>query len=615
MRRPAISAALTGAVFYFCFAIMGVSGLAWYGFSRMNDASRVIIDDWLPSVHRTAEINSAFADLRVLIRDDIIETDPEGITALSKRIEEQQAMLDTLLARYADFISDPTERVMYDVLVKNFRDYATQITGLNKLNRDNRDEVQIYLKYTLVPRAKLTTQAMARLIAFNRDGAEQAGASSTDLFQSIMTQLWVVLGIVLAASAAALAYVTKGIIAPLGALTSYMAKLASGDSGSPVPFKERADEIGAMAGAVAVFREAVIAKAHEIELDAGRRRAKIERMEAERQAEEAANRRLSQATSSLAAGLQRMADGDLSFQLTQDLSEEFEPLRQDFNRSVRQLSDVLCSITQSVITMEQSTREIANGAGDLSLRTERQASSLEETAASLDEITSNVANSTRRTDEARAMSRKANESAAISLEVVQQAEEAMRRIEARSEEIANIIGVIDEIAFQTNLLALNAGVEAARAGEQGRGFAVVAQEVRELAQRSASAAKEIKALIRSSSHEVDKGVGLVRQTGEALKTIGTFIADVNRHMDDISGSAREQAIGLSEVNTAVNQMDQVTQSNAVMVEQSTVAVNALSIEAMRLRDLVAQFQLPGEGRMEDHRHERVNPARAVGAYA
>lgn len=192
---------------------------------------------------------------------------------------------------------------------------------------------------------------------------------------------------------------------------------------------------------------------------------------------------------------------------------------------------------------------------DLSKRTEQQAASLEETAAALDEITANVSNASKRADEARTVAIDANNSAAHSGAVVANAVKAMQRIEESSRQISNIIGVIDEIAFQTNLLALNAGVEAARAGDAGKGFAVVAREVRELAQRSAKAAKEIKDLIRNSSTEVESGVKLVRDTGEALKTIEQYVVTINQHMDAIATSSREQSLGLAEVNTAVNQMD------------------------------------------------------------
>ncbi len=167
----------------------------------------------------------------------------------------------------------------------------------------------------------------------------------------------------------------------------------------------------------------------------------------------------------------------------------------------------------------------------------------------------------------------------------------MGRIEESSGQISSIIGVIDDIAFQTNLLALNAGVEAARAGEAGKGFAVVAQEVRELAQRSANAAKEIKDLVGKSSIEVGTGVRLVRETGEALRAIESHIVTINQHMDSIATSSREQSVGLSEVNTAVNQMDQVTQQNAAMVEEANAAGATLATEAGRLRELIGQFQL------------------------
>jgi methyl-accepting chemotaxis protein len=216
----------------------------------------------------------------------------------------------------------------------------------------------------------------------------------------------------------------------------------------------------------------------------------------------------------------------------------------------------------------------------------------------VEEITANVVNSTQRTEEARGVASQANSSAVQSSEVVGQAEDAMRRIEESSKQISNIIGVIDEIAFQTNLLALNAGVEAARAGEAGRGFAVVAQEVRELAQRSANAAKEIKELIHNSSSEVSSGVDLVRKASEALRTIGGFITEINTHMDAIAISAKEQSTGLSEVNQAVNSMDQTTQQNAAMVEESNAASSELAVEAGKLRELISKFRIDGSASMQ-----------------
>ncbi|MDZ7875968.1 MAG: methyl-accepting chemotaxis protein [Rhizobium sp.] len=401
---------------------------------------------------------------------------------------------------------------------------------------------------------------------------------------------------IIVAVVAILFMLQKTLVSPLLAMAGAMRKLAEGDTASAVPGMGRRDEVGQMAGAVEVFRQnAITARQLEQQAEASRGETEATRLANQKRMEQEAEK-LRYATATLGAGLKRLADGDVSFQLNEAFSAEYEALRQDFNASLKQLGSTLSSVMQSVENIDNGTREISSGANDLSKRTEQQAAALEETAAALDEITVNVSTSSKRTDEARTVAILANQDAAKSAEVVSNAVEAMRRIEESSQQISNIIGVIDEIAFQTNLLALNAGVEAARAGEAGKGFAVVAQEVRELAQRSASAAKEIKGLIQNSSTEVDNGVKLVRDTGVALKAIGDYVSQINQLMDAIATSAREQSTGLAEVNTAVNQMDQTTQQNAAMVEQSTAASAALAQESTRLRSLVSQFKLSGRAK-------------------
>lgn len=386
------------------------------------------------------------------------------------------------------------------------------------------------------------------------------------------------------------------IAKPIRRMTSFMEGLAGGDTTRDVPGRGRGDEVGEMAEAVEVFRQSAITnKRLEADAEAARLQAEADRIRLTAEAEASAQARLDEATAGLAAGLKRLSSGDLSFTLNDPFAPDFEALRHDLNGAVEQLGNTLRSVAQATGSIDSGSQEISRGADDLSKRTEQQAASLEETAAALDQITVNVSNSSKRADEARSVALQANASASESGRVVAKAVEAMGKIETSSNEVSNIIGVIDEIAFQTNLLALNAGVEAARAGDAGKGFAVVAQEVRELAQRSAKAAKEIKELIRNSSVEVQNGVKLVSETGHALQTIEGYIVTINKHMDSIATSAREQSVGLGEVNTAVNQMDQVTQQNAAMVEETSAAGATLADESSKLRHLISQFNLGGSG--------------------
>jgi methyl-accepting chemotaxis protein len=428
-------------------------------------------------------------------------------------------------------------------------------------------------------------------------GVIEIGTDATAIMAEARAALWTMLGVTLATSIIALTaffLFAKSLGNAIGRLTSTMARLAAGDLNTTVEGESRPDETGAMARAVQVFKDNAL-KTKELERQADEQRNMTE--EQRRQNAEDARIRaeqMAEATNGLATGLQHLSSGNLTFQLDRPFAADFESLRADFNATVSQLRGTLGSVAQATSSIDSGSREVSQSADDLSKRTEQQAASLEETAAALDQITVNVSNSSKRAEEARTVAIQANESARQSGAVVADAVQAMGRIEESSGQISNIIGVIDDIAFQTNLLALNAGVEAARAGEAGKGFAVVAQEVRELAQRSASAAQEIKDLIGKSSIEVSTGVKLVRDTGEALRAIEAHIVTINQHMDSIATSSREQSVGLSEVNTAVNQMDQVTQQNAAMVEEANAAGATLATEAGRLRELISQFQL-GQG--------------------
>ncbi|WP_292071815.1 methyl-accepting chemotaxis protein [Brevundimonas sp. UBA7534] len=383
----------------------------------------------------------------------------------------------------------------------------------------------------------------------------------------------------------------RSVSRPVTALAARMRSLAGGDRASAIPGLGRRDEVGAMAGALEHFREAAVQK-DRLESEAVAQRSLSEQ---ERAANEAEKARAAEedriAISALAEGLSAMANGDLTHRFTTPVAPKAEQLKADFNSAIAQLQQAVSVVVSNVSAIRSGAGEISQAADDLSRRTEQQAASLEETAAALDQITATVNKTASGARQASDVVQAARGDAETSGVIVRDAVQAMTEIEQSSAQINQIIGVIDEIAFQTNLLALNAGVEAARAGEAGRGFAVVASEVRALAQRSAEAAKEIKTLISASTGQVGSGVKLVGQTGEALQRIVDRVAEIDGLVSEIAASAQEQAVGLAQVNTAVNQMDQVTQQNAAMVEQSTAASHSLAQEAEALQASVARFRV------------------------
>ncbi|MCM2292932.1 methyl-accepting chemotaxis protein [Allorhizobium sp. BGMRC 0089] len=417
-----------------------------------------------------------------------------------------------------------------------------------------------------------------------------ANSKLADARSSLITMISF-LTILIAFTIAFSVYVARLLSGAIRRISARMGQLATGDKQNAIPYLERSDEIGQIAQSVEVFRLAAI-RNDELEAEAAsnRQQAEQERAEVQRRAEAEAEKRLNEATGSLASGLRRMAAGDLLCEIHENFAPQFEALRQDFNSSVAQLRNALLLVGQAASSVNAGSGEISHASNDLARRTETQAASLEQTAAALEEITSNVQAATRRTGEAKNLVHEAHQKAEHSSRVVGNAVNAMERIEQASRQITQIISVIDEIAFQTNLLALNAGVEAARAGEAGKGFAVVAQEVRELAQRSANAAKEIKQLINNSELAVSEGVKLVHDTGTGLGEIARVVDAVNHHMEEIAKAASEQSSSLGEVNTAVNHMDQATQQNAAMVEEMSAASAGLAEEARKLTDLLTNFQ-------------------------
>ncbi|MDQ0458173.1 methyl-accepting chemotaxis protein [Rhizobium paknamense] len=384
--------------------------------------------------------------------------------------------------------------------------------------------------------------------------------------------------------------VIRSMTGALGDLRAALLNVANENTDFEVPHTTRANEIGAMAKATQVLQE----KVRERHAMAARQEEQQRELDEERQRnlarqqEEAAQQ--AKVVSTIGAALSRLAEGDLAVRCG-DLGGAYAQLRSNFNDALSRLEEALLRVRRKSQEIGVSKDEIRRASRELASRTEHQAANLEETSAALDELTVAIRQTADGAREAANRVQTVSHEAQQSDSVVNRAIEAMSGIEKSSEEITKIIGVIDEIAFQTNLLALNAGVEAARAGESGKGFAVVAQEVRELAQRSAAAAKEIKEQIARSSDQVHQGVQLVGETGEALRRISQQISQANEVVARIAASAQEQDTTLRSISSSLNQLDTATQQNAAMAQETTGSAEVLDNDAGELLHLIEEFRL------------------------
>lgn len=395
--------------------------------------------------------------------------------------------------------------------------------------------------------------------------SERLAKSSSTTVLWVTVMLSVTALVLLITNVGSLYLLRRKVLVPLGETADTMDAMAKGNLEAGVRQTHEDNEIGTMTRTIEVFRE----------------NSKKQVDDTEKQ---------ETVVKVVFSALQRLAGGDLAFRMVKELAPQYEPLRQGYNNSAKQVEVLIEEVRSSVDSVKQGASEINAASEDLAHRNQTQAASLEETAAAMNQVTELVRQTSASASEAKESIDETHKEALNGGDVVKKAVNAMDSIEASSKEITQIIDVIDGIAFQTNLLALNAGVEAARAGESGKGFAVVANEVRALAQRSAEAANDIKNLISTSTAQVDQGVALVGETGTLLAGIVSRVASVNSQIQRIADGANAQANNIEQVGDAVSNMDRMTQQNAAMVEEAAASARSLSDQANGLGDLVRKFR-------------------------
>ena len=576
------------------FIVVSVSAVSVYSNSRARSAT-----DWTQHSYEVIDLITQFQTSMLNEESALRAYILTGDESYLPRLEENRAEVLSALANFAKATSDNSvQQDQIRSLSETVDRWHARGTAkpLDIAKDSGYDAARTYLRTRPVSDLRATIDQLASSMVDEERRLLVIRTGNQTTAMDWATWAIIIGGLLSTAGAAVMAFLlSKSIARPVRRMTQAMRSLARGETQLDIPGRDRLDEIGEMAEAVEVFRQSEIERVR-LSTDAEAAR-QNEVLAKERQAaiESAKAEDLRVLVTAVETSFDRLSEGDLTIRMNQKLAPEFEPIRVKFNDSVSQLEEAIGGVVSSVQTIRTGLSEIAVASNDLSQRTEQQAASIEETVAALSDVSRGVAETAQNAGKARETARTAAAKAEEGGTIVGRAVSAMEEIEGSSQKINDIIGVIDEIAFQTNLLALNAGVEAARAGEAGKGFAVVAQEVRELAQRSATAAKEIKDLISTSREKVGTGVDLVTASGRSLEEIVAEVNAMAEVISTIASSATEQASSLREVSGAADQMDKVTQQNAAMVEETTAATKNVEAETDMLATSVARFAISAGG--------------------
>ncbi|NBC35474.1 HAMP domain-containing protein [Novosphingobium sp. FSY-8] len=577
MPRLGISAKLLACFAVLLLAMIGMGGFALVKIGEVNERAMELRSRWLPASQLIGDIHAYASQYRIRQSEHVTAETPQKKARGAKLIANAQQAIDRMLSDYGKLVTTPEQKAAFAKLQQDWGTYTAENERLLAMSSAGDAAAATLFAGDSLSNFYTMEDDILQLIDLNTKGAAAVSAQAEQIYAQARQFIIGAAGGGVLIALAMLGLLMQTLARPIARMSEAVKQLIAGDLHVDVPGTHRSDELGSLARALDSFKDLFAADSN-------------------RSAAEAERARQAQVTiDALGGGLTALAQGNLTYRVAENGHGELGRLHVTFNEAVTRLAHVMNDIVTGCNAIRAGTDEIAAASSDLSRRTEHQANSLAETSRTLNEFSNTIqvtAENTRQTSSRLATTRRTAETVDAT---AHQAISAMRAIESSSREMAEIIGVIDGIAFQTNLLALNAGVEAARAGDAGKGFAVVANEVRALAQRSADAAKDIKALITTSNEQVSGGVELVASSGDALRQIVGEVAAISHLVDEIAEAAQRQASGINEISSMVTSMDEFTQQNAAMVEESSASTHNLSEETVRLVDQLGRFRLDGGG--------------------